>query len=135
MPPPLGQINEENGAPIFQISALGTSVIPPTEIARPPGSSNTKQSPSASSGKSPSPSASTKSSSDSAEIKSTQLATGESSEATSESGVLIGVASLLVIGTGLGATVYIRYKQGKPLFPLKKKPKISKVATPKKKGK
>jgi hypothetical protein len=127
--------NFHYSAPIFQISALGTAVIPPTAIARPSGSSNTKQSPSASSGKSPSPSASTNSSSEPSEIKSTQLATSESNEVTPESGILIGVGSLVLIGTGLGVTVYIRHKQGKPLFPIKRKPRVFIEAKPAKKGK
>lgn len=126
--------NFHYSAPTFQISARGTPVIPPSAVAGSSGSSNTNKSPSASSGKSPSPSASKKSSSESDEIKSTQLATGESNSVTGGPVTLIGVGALVLLGAGLGATAYIRNKQGKPLFPMKKNPSLSKVAKPKKKA-
>lgn len=126
--------NFHYSAPTFQISARGTPVIPPSAVAGSSGSSNTNKSPSASSGKSPSPSASKKSSSESDEIKSTQLATGESNSVTGGPGTLIGVGALVLLGAGLGATAYIRNKQGKPLFPMKKNPSVSKEAKPKNKA-
>jgi hypothetical protein len=49
-------------------------------------------------------------------------------------GTLIGVGALVLLGAGLGATAYIRNKQGRPLFPMKKNPSVSKVAKPKNKA-
>jgi hypothetical protein len=126
--------NFHYSAPIFQISARGTPVTPPTAIVRPSGSSSTKQSTSASSGKSPSPSASVKSTAEPDEIKSTQLATEETNTLEADAGTFIGVGALVLLGAGLGATAYIRNKQGKPLFLIKKTPNVSKEAKPKKKA-
>jgi hypothetical protein len=49
-------------------------------------------------------------------------------------GTLIGVGALVLLGAGLGVTAYIRQKQGKPLFPMKKNPSVSREAKPKKKA-
>jgi hypothetical protein len=126
--------NFHYSAPTFQISARGTPVIPPSAVAGSSGSSNTNKSPSASSGKSPSPPASVKSTAEPDEIKPTQLATEETNTVEADAGTFIGVGALVLLGAGLGATAYIRNKQGKPLFPMKKNPSLSKVAKPKKKA-
>ena len=118
--------NFHYSAPTFQITAAGGA------IKRPVIKSTAK--PSASSTSKPSPSASLKSTTKPEEIKSAILASSESDDETPALGVLIGVGSLVVIGTGLGVTAYIRNKQGKPLFPLKKNSTASKEAKPKKKG-
>jgi hypothetical protein len=118
--------NFHYSAPTFQITAAGGA------IKRPVIKSTAK--PSASSTSKPSPSASLKSTTKPEEIKSAILASSESDDETPALGILIGVGSLVVIGTGLGVTAYIRNKQGKPLFPLKKNSTASKEAKPKKKG-
>jgi hypothetical protein len=117
--------NFHYSAPTFQISAAGKKISPPVikSTAKPSASSSSK----------PSPSASERSRGDSEKIKSTQLAAEETNTKETDSGTLIGVGALVLLGAGLGATAYIRHKQGKPLFPMKKNPSVSKEAKPKKK--
>ena len=124
--------NFHYSAPTFQISARGTPVIPPSAVAGSPGSSNTNKSPSASSSRNPSPTASRESTSDTEGAQTVELATEELSDENSGPGVLIGIGTVTLLGAGLLAFAYIRQKQGKPVFPIKKNPKVYKEAKPKK---
>ena len=105
--------------PTIQISAAGTAVKPANITTGKKASA------------SPSPSASK--SSKPIEVAMEQTETQQEGGA---EGVALYIASGIVAvgGIGLGALAYIRNKQGKPLFPLKKNSTASKVAKPKKKG-
>ena len=100
-------------------SAAGT-VVKPAKIAT---GNKTSASPSLSASKTSKPTV----------VAREVLETNEPSESVGI-GVYIAAGAVAVAGIGLGTLAYIRHKHGKPLFSLKKKPKVSKVATPKKKA-
>ena len=106
--------------PTIQISAAGT-VLKPAKIAT---GNKTSASPSPSASKTSKPTV----------VAREVMETNEPSESDGI-GVYIAAGAVAVAGIGLGTLAYIRHRQGKALFPLKKTPRVSKEAKPAKKGK
>jgi hypothetical protein len=105
--------------PTIQISAAGTAVKP--------AKIGTGKKASAS----PSPSASKASKAPEVTMEQTEASQAGEAE---DVALYIAAGIVAVGGIGLGALAFIRNKQGKPLFPLKKNSTDSKEAKPKKKG-
>jgi hypothetical protein len=102
--------NFHYSAPLFQITASGTP-IKPSSIK-----SSTRPSPSSSS--QPSPSSSIEEPLVTEESNAYEQASVNSESGTTGPGITPAIVGLMLIATGLGVFVYLRKKQGKPLFPI-----------------